>query len=256
MIITTKKPLLLMGILFAFCGYPMAQTQDIDLHGYQLMNVGSFGVGSGPSSYALYVRDTATAYLSTMRINEKNDSACSGIRFQNGWNLVADAGYGRPNMESALLRNKVYFGTQNLTDLAITTNDQVRMVFAGKGPIGIGTLRPDPGCLLSVNGEVRAKSLTVTDLNWADDVFSKDYQLKEIRDVEKHIQEHGHLEGIPSQKEVESAGISVASMSAALLRKIEELTLHQIELQTEREQLQQRIAVLRKAGRTSNENQQ
>ncbi|GAB3988126.1 hypothetical protein GCM10028807_10100 [Spirosoma daeguense] len=68
---------------------------------------------------------------------------------------------------------------------------------------------------------------------WSDKVFEKGYSLKSLGEVETHIQQHGHLPGIPSANEVISQGIDVAKMDAKLLEKIEELTLYSIQLEKE-----------------------
>jgi hypothetical protein len=61
--------------------------------------------------------------------------------------------------------------------------------------------------------------------NWADYVFKKEYKLRSLEEVEKHIEENGHLPNIPSAEDVVKNGINVAEMDAKLLEKIEELTL-------------------------------
>ena len=79
------------------------------------------------------------------------------------------------------------------------------------------------------NGKIFAKEIEVKTNVWADYVFKKDYQLKTLEEVEKHIVEKGHLPNIPSASEVIEKGINVAEMDAKLLEKIEELTLYSIE---------------------------
>ncbi|WP_185157286.1 cell wall anchor protein [Chryseobacterium sp. LAM-KRS1] len=64
---------------------------------------------------------------------------------------------------------------------------------------------------------------------WADYVFGKDYHLRSLEEVEKHIEQKGHLPNIPSAEEVVKNGINVGEMDAKLLEKIEELTLYSIE---------------------------
>ena len=104
--------------------------------------------------------------------------------------------------------------------------------FAGK--VGIKT--PNPGNYdLAVNGNVRVKEIKVETANWPDYVFEKSYALPSLEETEKHIKEKGHLPGIPSAKEAESSGIDLGEMNAKLLKKIEELTLHLIELKKENE---------------------
>ena len=66
-------------------------------------------------------------------------------------------------------------------------------------------------------------------LNWSDFVFRKEYNLPTLQEVEKHIAEKGHLENIPTEKEVLENGINLGEMNAKLLQKIEELTLYSIQ---------------------------
>ncbi|MET3035366.1 cell wall anchor protein [Chryseobacterium sp. NRRL B-14859] len=79
------------------------------------------------------------------------------------------------------------------------------------------------------DGKIHAKEVEVKANVWADYVFKKDYQLKSLEEVEKHISEKGHLPNIPSADEVLKNGINVAEMNAKLLEKIEELTLYSIQ---------------------------
>ncbi len=104
------------------------------------------------------------------------------------------------------------------------------------GDVTIGSDRntratPEFSHRLSVDGIVLAKEVRVTQTNWADDVFRADYRLAPLVEVEQHIRKHGHLSGIPSEQEAIANGVDVSSMQAALLRKIEELTLYVIDLE-------------------------
>jgi len=74
---------------------------------------------------------------------------------------------------------------------------------------------------------------------WADYVFRKDYKLKSLEDVEKHIEEKGHLPNIPSAKDVVENGINLGEMNAKLLEKIEELTLYVIQLNKDIKKLEE-----------------
>lgn len=93
----------------------------------------------------------------------------------------------------------------------------------------------------SVNGNVRAKEIKVENTNWPDYVFAKDYPLLSIKETERYIKEKGHLPGIPSAEEVKSKGVELGDINAKLLQKIEELTLHLIQLSKENERQQQEI---------------
>lgn len=79
------------------------------------------------------------------------------------------------------------------------------------------------------DGKIKAKEVEVKSNVWADYVFKKDYRLSSLEEVEKHIQEKGHLPNIPSAEDVLRNGINLGEMDAKLLEKIEELTLYSIE---------------------------
>ncbi|SCY50241.1 hypothetical protein SAMN02927916_2324 [Flavobacterium anhuiense] len=101
------------------------------------------------------------------------------------------------------------------------------------GNVGIGTLNPDSK--LAVNGTIHSKEVKVDMTGWSDFVFKKEYNLPTLEEVEKHIAEKGHLENIPSEKEVLENGINLGEMNAKLLQKIEELTLYMIQMKKENE---------------------
>lgn len=100
--------------------------------------------------------------------------------------------------------------------------------FIVNGRVGIGTTTPREH--LSVNGNIRAKEVKVEAANWPDYVFLPDYPLIPLPALEAYIDEHGHLPGIPTADEVAADGIGLAEMNRKLLEKVEELTLHLIEL--------------------------
>lgn len=109
--------------------------------------------------------------------------------------------------------------------------------------IGIGTNLFTDGLdnyRLSVNGAVRAHRVKVY-TTWADFVFEDGYQLPTLEEVEKHINEKGHLKDIPSAEEVEKNGIELGEMNKLLLQKVEELTLYIIEMNKELEEVKKQL---------------
>lgn len=66
-------------------------------------------------------------------------------------------------------------------------------------------------------------------VNWADYVFAKDYELKSLSEVETFIKENGHLPGIEPASEILKNGLDLGAMQAKQMEKIEELTLYAIE---------------------------
>lgn len=84
------------------------------------------------------------------------------------------------------------------------------------------------GYNLFVKGGILTDELRVS-TTWADYVFAKEYKLPTLQEVEKHIQEKGHLINVPSAKQVEEDGIELGEMAKIQQEKIEELTLYIIE---------------------------
>nr|WP_299073821.1 hypothetical protein [uncultured Allomuricauda sp.] len=113
------------------------------------------------------------------------------------------------------------------------------------GIVTIGTVERQSGYKLAVNGKILAKEIKV-ETGWADYVFKEGYNLPTLEEVEKHIQENGHLINIPSAKEVEENGIQLGEMNKLLLEKIEELTLYLIELKKENQEIKKQLKTYRK----------
>ncbi len=118
-----------------------------------------------------------------------------------------------------------------------------KTVIDKNGHWGIGTEAPCSDCMLAVDGKIRAKQIVV-DSGWSDYVFKPGYRLRPLEEVDAYIQQHGHLPGLPTEKEVAQHGIDVAEMNTKLLEKLEELTLYVIELKRGNEHLQKAVAAL------------
>lgn len=61
---------------------------------------------------------------------------------------------------------------------------------------------------------------------WADYVFQPEYKLPTLTEVEKHIQDKGHLINVPSATQIAEEGIALGEMTKIQQEKIEELTLY------------------------------
>lgn len=103
------------------------------------------------------------------------------------------------------------------------------------GKVAIGTTSYGNGNYkLYVADGIRTEAVQIdAETLWPDYVFTDDYRLSPLSEVEAFISKNKHLPDVPSAKEVEENGINVAEMDATLLRKIEELTLHTIQQQKE-----------------------
>jgi hypothetical protein len=105
--------------------------------------------------------------------------------------------------------------------------------------VGIGTANPD--ARLTVNGDIHATEVKVTQNVPADYVFEKyylgqsslkpDYTLLTLSEVEKFTEANHHLPNVPSAKEIKENGLLLGEMSNVLLQKVEELTLYAIDQQ-------------------------
>lgn len=119
----------------------------------------------------------------------------------------------------------------------------VRMSLNGTGQLRIGAkaaIGIHSDYKLSVYGKLTAVSLYVladNATNWADYVFADEYKLMPLPDLERYIGVNHHLPDMPTTRDVEINGINVAAMNALLLKKVEELTLHLIEVSKEVQQL-------------------
>jgi len=111
--------------------------------------------------------------------------------------------------------------------------------------IAIGTSNPQ-GYKLAVNGKAIFTKLVVKPYaNWPDYVFHKNFRLPGLPELERYIREHQHLPGIASEQEVQAGGIDVGEHEAALLKKVEELTLYLIEQNKKLEAQQKEIDQLK-----------
>jgi hypothetical protein len=104
------------------------------------------------------------------------------------------------------------------------------------GKVGIGTATPQYE--LDVRGTGHFCTLKVKTQGWCDYVFDESYTLLPLEELEQYIKLHKKLPDIPSENDVNTNGIDVASMNKILTKKIEELTLYIIELNKRIEKLE------------------
>lgn len=104
------------------------------------------------------------------------------------------------------------------------------------GNVGIGTTSPDSK--LTVAGLVHSQEVKVTVNAGADFVFEKSYELLSLEETESYIDENKHLPGIASEDEMLKEGLDLGEMNIKLLQKIEELTLHMVDMNKRLSQLE------------------
>ncbi|MCR9154386.1 MAG: hypothetical protein NXI09_09770 [Bacteroidetes bacterium] len=99
---------------------------------------------------------------------------------------------------------------------------------------------------LTVDGKIKSEEVKVEVIAGVgpDYVFEANYELRTLQETKEYITENKHLPEIPSAREMEANGIDLGAMNMRLLKKIEELTLYQIELLERLEKAEEKIQQL------------
>lgn len=187
--------------------------------------------------------NTNTAIGNQTLVNNKYGSDNIAIGSFAGSNLVQ----GNKN---------IFIGVGALSTISNTSNELNigNWIFGKNGQIAIGSFSNLPQAFITNNDYqlivrkgIRTEKIRVdiaSVKNWADYVFAKDYTLLPLNELEKFIKTNGHLPNVPKAEQVVKEGIDVADMNVKLLEKIEELTLHTIELNKRNETQQKLIDAL------------
>lgn len=102
--------------------------------------------------------------------------------------------------------------------------------------VGIGTNAPDQQ--LTVKGSIHAEEVNIDlDVPAPDYVFEDGYDLPELHEIKQFIKINGHLPYMPSAKQMANDGANLSANQMSLLRTVEELMLHVIELKAQLDEL-------------------
>jgi len=113
------------------------------------------------------------------------------------------------------------------------------------GSISIGTDTNPADYKLAVGGKLIAEAVRVElEIDWADYVFSPNYELLSLSELEEFIAKNGHLPNIPNAATIKEEGIDLGVMQTKQMEKIEELALYIIELHKEVESLKEQVKLL------------
>lgn len=154
--------------------------------------------------------------------------------------------------------------TVPMSGLWISTSSS-NIINTNTGTVGIGTSNPNTNAKLDVNGNIFTSgklligttNLAAVDNNilavngnaifekvkvrsyaiWPDYVFEEDYNLPSLDEVEAYLRKYKHLPNIITADEAKKNGVDLADNQAALLKKVEELTLYLIQLKKRMDQL-------------------
>jgi hypothetical protein len=201
---------------------------DLRIGQSQTPNVQFSNNGSGYLNGTLAVGHANIYSVTSLHVKSKTSSPWAVLsEAQNTGRVI---GFNHTGSEGVVAVS--YLNNEGYTPLQFWTSNVPRMTILTSGYVGIGTVNPDQ--LLTVNGKVHAREVVV-DLSvpGPDYVFEPDYKLLSLSEIEHYIKENKHLPEVPSAKEMEENGLNLNEMNLLLLKKIEEMTLHMIEMQKE-----------------------
>lgn len=192
---------------------------------FTINNDGNVDIGSGIAGNPNY-NDITIGNATSNRGIQIFSAGHSGISFHDN---PATSSTSRASYDGGIYYNHTD------DEFQIWSNKQRRLTIDPTGNIGIGT--DDPQSKLAVDGQIRATEVKVlADISVPDYVFEPDYELRTLKETKEYIEENKHLPEIPSAKEIGENGLDIGDMNMRLLKKIEELTLYQIELLEKLEQ--------------------
>jgi len=125
-------------------------------------------------------------------------------------------------------------------------NIATAMIIKGAtGNVGIGTIKvADTAYQLFVEKGIRTRKVKVDVTSWPDYVFDEQYKLQDLAELETYIRKNRHLPEVPSAQEIEKEGVNLGDNQTLLLKKIEELTLHLIEMDRRAIEMDKRVQQL------------
>lgn len=202
--------------------------------GYASLSAGSYTLASGNTSFSFGQWVTASANNSVVVGTGRWASTPFANNFNN--NITNSLMVSFNNTSTASSAPSLFVGSIG------TYNGYTYSL----GSIGVGTTNTK-GYLFAVNGNVVATKLKVaTYASWPDYVFQEDYPLLPLTQLEEFINKHRHLPGFDNATSINNNGYDIADMDAKILKQIEEIYLHMIELQQKNTLLREKISTLEK----------
>jgi hypothetical protein len=210
-------------------------------------NVGAFMTNQAGTNFYGYssISQVKSALATSLQDVVGMNNTITGTELIRG---VGDNAYFSAfNPSNTIRSGYVYFGAgDNLTIEAENGANKILLNPNSGGNVGIGTNAPDEK--LTVKGKIKANEIKVNGAGAPDYVFEKGYNIGTLEELESYIRANKHLPEVPSAKEFERDGMAVGEMNKLLLKKIEELTLHVIDMNKRVEKLEAENQKLKKNG--------
>ncbi|HRO46332.1 hypothetical protein [Agriterribacter sp.] len=221
------RNIILLSVIFCISAGVSAQTNTFPSSG---------NVGIGTTTPRAKLEVTGNGRFSSSASGSSFIIDISGFPTDNNYSnaqIIAGASGGAGYLKTKLDNWGGYFSWVTNSS---SGEREVMKIDATSGNVGIGTSSPQ--AKLAVNGNIFSQKIKVIASGWPDYVFSPQYRLPGLWEVEDFIKSNGHLPDIPSAVEVEENGLDLGDNQALLLKKIEELTLYIIELNKKVERLE------------------
>jgi len=242
------KKLILSFCLMAFATFSFGQNSPLAItDGTNALNLSVATLLPGTGNNDLVIQTAGASNRTQLYVSPTGTNTSAFLNLTNNSD-INNAGYARLGLRGSYgIFSVTNIGTPSipLTNFAIeldptnSTTGEAMVVTSNafNGGSGSPTIlaKIDAAGLSTIEAKVQANVAA------PDYVFSKDYNLRSLNEVEEYISQNSHLPEIPSAAEFAKNGITLGKMSFDLLKKVEELTLYMIDLKKENEALKIRL---------------
>lgn len=215
-----------------------------------LLDIGNFNTVHGTNRLTIGSSEGSALAYGTSYIG------FNAVRSSNTWTSKSDGGHNGGAVIYGDINGNLRFinidnsgsPTSDQTNSDGTVKGKTKMIIKPNGQVGIGTENiGSSSTLLAVDGRIVGRELKLTVNNFPDYVLVKGYRVPTISEIKDFIKINGHLDDIPSAKEVAAnGGIEVGDFQIRLLKKLEELTLIIIKQDDQIQELKSEVQKLKK----------